>query len=221
MAWSPEDRSKFLRALNETESRLLVFYKYLLYFLIVAVSAVAVLFYHSVTKDAFRDFLRAYGGIIYFIFLLWAVGQLFIMSVRISPHRTSKMLDHAISPKTQTRERDGFPFSSARHQKPPQSPRKRCVLVSPRVQLQMRISSMMRRSLKQKRTSARDPASIWCAACLTCVTKTGVLPNSRFIEPTFGAKLNCERLLRPRPTKRSLRHPVRFWPKTLRLRRRP
>jgi len=82
VAWSPEDRSKFLRALNETESRLLVFYKYLLYFLIVAVSAVAVLFYHSVTKDAFRDFLRAYGGIIYFIFLLWAVGQLFMIRNR-------------------------------------------------------------------------------------------------------------------------------------------
>ena len=36
MAWLPEDRRKFLRALDETESRLLVFYEYLLYFLIVA-----------------------------------------------------------------------------------------------------------------------------------------------------------------------------------------
>jgi hypothetical protein len=38
VAWLPEDRRKFLRALDETESRLLVFYEYLLYFLIVAVT---------------------------------------------------------------------------------------------------------------------------------------------------------------------------------------
>jgi hypothetical protein len=82
VAWLPEDRRKFLRALDETESRLLVFYKYLLYFIIAAVTVVAVLFYHSVTKDAFRDFLRLYGGILYLIFLAWAVGQLFAIRNR-------------------------------------------------------------------------------------------------------------------------------------------
>jgi len=44
MAWSPEDRRKFLSALDTTESRLLVFYKYLLYFLIVSVTLLAVAF---------------------------------------------------------------------------------------------------------------------------------------------------------------------------------
>src|SRR5438105_15635215 len=53
MAWSPEDRRKFLSALDTTESRLLVFYKYLLYFLIVSVTLLAVAFHHSVAKDAF------------------------------------------------------------------------------------------------------------------------------------------------------------------------
>jgi|SRR6266704_2995191 len=71
MAWSPEDRRKFLSALDTTESRLLVFYKYLLYFLIVSVTLLAVAFHHSVAKDAFRDFLRLYGGILYLIFLAW------------------------------------------------------------------------------------------------------------------------------------------------------
>jgi len=33
MAWSPEDRRKFLRGLDDAESTLLVFYKYLLYVL--------------------------------------------------------------------------------------------------------------------------------------------------------------------------------------------
>src|SRR5437762_11513142 len=77
MAWSSEDRRKFLRALDETESRLLVLYRYLLYFLIVSVTVLAVLFYRSVAKDAFRDFLRLFGGILYLTFLAWAVGQLF------------------------------------------------------------------------------------------------------------------------------------------------
>src|SRR5437879_1928300 len=84
MAWSPEDRRKFLSALDTTESRLLVFYKYLLYFLIVSVTLLAVAFHHSVAKDAFRDFLRLYGGILYLIFLAWAVGQLFAVRSRQS-----------------------------------------------------------------------------------------------------------------------------------------
>src|SRR5438874_11671269 len=82
MAWSPEDRRKFLSALDTTESRLLVFYKYLLYFLIVAVTLLAVAFHHSVAKDAFRDFLRLYGGILYLIFLACAVARLFALRSR-------------------------------------------------------------------------------------------------------------------------------------------
>src|SRR6266700_588516 len=74
MAWSSEDRRKFLRALDETESRLLVLYRYLLYFLIVSVTVLAVLFYRSVAKDAFRDFLRLFGGILYLTFLAWAAS---------------------------------------------------------------------------------------------------------------------------------------------------
>src|SRR3989442_2476058 len=77
MAWSSEDRRKFLRALDETESRLLVLYRYLLYFLIVSVTVLAVLFYRFLAKDAFRDFLRLFGGILYLTFLAWAVGQMF------------------------------------------------------------------------------------------------------------------------------------------------
>src|SRR6266487_2629859 len=84
MAWSSEDRRKFLRALDETESRLLVLYRYLLYFLIVSVTVLAVLFYRSVAKDAFRDFLRLFGGILYLTFLAWAVGQLFAIRNRKS-----------------------------------------------------------------------------------------------------------------------------------------
>src|SRR5438477_11238132 len=84
MAWSPEDRTKFRRELDTTESRLLVFYKYLLYFLIVSVTLLAVAFHHSVAKDAFRDFLRHYDGILYLIFLAWAVGQLFSVRSRQS-----------------------------------------------------------------------------------------------------------------------------------------
>jgi hypothetical protein len=84
MAWSPEDRRKFLRALDSTESSLLVFYKYLLYFLLVSVTVVALLFYRSIEKDAFPDFLRLYGGIVYLIFLAWAVGQLFAIRSRQS-----------------------------------------------------------------------------------------------------------------------------------------
>jgi hypothetical protein len=82
VAWSPEDRRKFLHALDETESRLLVFYEYLLYFLIVAVTVLAVFFYRSIANDAFRDFLRIYGSILYLIFLAWAVGQLFVIRKR-------------------------------------------------------------------------------------------------------------------------------------------
>src|SRR5438309_12062839 len=84
MAWSSEDRRKFLRALDETESRLLVLYRYLLYFLIVSVTVLAVLFYRSVAKDAFRDFLRLFGGILYLTFLAWAVVQLFAIGIRKS-----------------------------------------------------------------------------------------------------------------------------------------
>ena len=69
MAWLPEDRRKFLRALDETESRLLVFYEYLLYFLIVAVTVLAVFFYRGVANDAFRDVLRIYGSVLCLIFV--------------------------------------------------------------------------------------------------------------------------------------------------------
>ena len=77
MAWSPEDRRKFLRGLDDTEGVLLVFYKYLLYVLIPSVTLLAVLFFRSVSSDSFRDSLRIYGCILYVIFLAWAVGQLF------------------------------------------------------------------------------------------------------------------------------------------------
>jgi hypothetical protein len=81
---SPEDRRKFLGALDETESRLLVFYQYLLYFLIVTVTVLAFFFYRAVESEAFRDFLRVYGSILYLIFLAWAVGQLFVIRKRQS-----------------------------------------------------------------------------------------------------------------------------------------
>src|SRR5439155_22519880 len=84
MAWSPEDRRNFLSALDTAESRLLVFYKYLLYFLIVSVTLLAVAFHHSVAKDAFRGFLRLFGGILYLTFLAWAVGKLFAIRNRKS-----------------------------------------------------------------------------------------------------------------------------------------
>jgi hypothetical protein len=84
MAWSPEDRRKFLRGLDDTESALLVFYKYLLYVLIPSVTLLAVFFYRAVSNDSFRDFLRIYGGILYLIFLAWAVGQLFAIRNRQS-----------------------------------------------------------------------------------------------------------------------------------------
>jgi hypothetical protein len=84
VAWSPEDRRKFLRALDETESGLLVFYQYVLYFLIVGVTVAAVFLYRAVANDAFRDFLRLYGSILYLIFLAWAVGQLFVIRKRQS-----------------------------------------------------------------------------------------------------------------------------------------
>ena len=84
MAWSPEDRRKFLRGLDDTESVLLIFYKYLLYLLIPSVTLLAALFFRSVSNDSFRDFLRIYGGILYLIFLAWAVGQLFAIRNRQS-----------------------------------------------------------------------------------------------------------------------------------------
>jgi hypothetical protein len=84
MAWSPEDRRKFLRGLDATESVLLVFYKYLLYVLIVAVTLLGAYFFRAVSSDSFRDFLRIYGGILYLIFLAWAVGQLFAIRSRQS-----------------------------------------------------------------------------------------------------------------------------------------
>jgi hypothetical protein len=84
MAWSPEDRRKFLRGLDDTESVLLVFYKYLLYFLIVSVTLLAAYFFRAVSSDSFRDFLRIYGGILYLTFLAWAVGQLFSIRNRQS-----------------------------------------------------------------------------------------------------------------------------------------
>jgi hypothetical protein len=84
MAWSPEDRRKFLRGLDDTESVLLIFYKYLLYLLIPSVTLLAALFFRSVSNDSFRDFLRIYGGILYLIFLAWAAGQLFAIRNRQS-----------------------------------------------------------------------------------------------------------------------------------------
>jgi hypothetical protein len=84
MAWLPEDRRKFLRGLDDTERVLLVFYKYLLYVLIPSVTLLAVLFFRSVSSDSFRDSLRIYGGILYVIFLAWAVGQLFAIRNRQS-----------------------------------------------------------------------------------------------------------------------------------------
>ena len=80
----PEDRSKFLRGLDDTESVLLVFYKYLLYVLIPSVTLLAVLFFRSVSSDSFRDSLRIYGGILYVIFLAWAGCQLFAIRSRQS-----------------------------------------------------------------------------------------------------------------------------------------
>ena len=84
MAGSPEDRRKFLRGLDDTEGVLLVFYKYLLYVLIPSVTVLAAVFFRSVSDDAFRDFLRIYGGILYLIFLAWAAGQLFAIRSRKS-----------------------------------------------------------------------------------------------------------------------------------------
>ena len=84
MAWSPEDRRKFLRGLDDTESVLLVFYKYLLYFLIVSVTLLAAYFFRAVSSDSFRDFLRIYGGILYLTFLAWSVGQLLLIRNRQS-----------------------------------------------------------------------------------------------------------------------------------------
>ena len=63
---------------------LLIFYKYLLYLLIPSVTLLAALFFRSVSNDSFRDFLRIYGGILYLIFLAWAVGQLFAIRNRQS-----------------------------------------------------------------------------------------------------------------------------------------
>src|SRR5207245_10576146 len=85
MAWSPEDRRKFLRGLDDTQSVLLIFYKYLLYLLIPSVTLLAALFFRSVSNDSFRDFLRIYGGILYLIFLAWPVGQLFAIRTSQSP----------------------------------------------------------------------------------------------------------------------------------------
>ncbi len=84
MAWSPEDRRKFLRGLDDAESTLPVFYKYPLYVLIPSVTLLAAYFYRAVSNDSFRDFLRIYGGIMYLIFLVWAVGQLFAIRSRQS-----------------------------------------------------------------------------------------------------------------------------------------
>jgi len=121
MAWSPEDRRKFLSALDTTESRLLVFYKYLLYFLIVSVTLLAVAFHHSVAKDAFRDFLRLYGGILYLIFLAWAVGQLFAVRSRQSrgpsgwnaPSPGDPKIAIKFAKEPETAKRGDFPFSLA------------------------------------------------------------------------------------------------------------
>ena len=44
-------------------------FEYLLYFLIVAVTVLAVFFYRGVANDAFRDVLRIYGSVLCLIFV--------------------------------------------------------------------------------------------------------------------------------------------------------
>src|SRR5438128_9497123 len=196
MAWSPEDRRKFLSALDTTESRLLVFYKYLLYFLIVSVTLLAVAFHHSVAKDAFRDFLRLYGGILYLILLAWAVGQLFAVRSRQSrgpsgwnapsPGDPKIAIKFAKEPETEAR-RFSFQFGSGT---PPSN------YSAKTVDIGFAASSLADEDKLDEASLAQADAYITTGAgldtisrLLNHVTKTGVLPNSRCTAPIFRAKL--------------------------------
>jgi len=211
MAWSPEDRRKFLSALDTTESRLLVFYKYLLYFLIVSVTLLAVAFHHSVAKDAFRDFLRLYGGILYLIFLAWAVGQLFAVRSRQSrgpsgwnapsPGDPKIAIKFAKEPETEAR-RFSFQFGSGT---PPSN------YSAKTVDIGFAASSLADEDKLDEASLAQADAYITTGAgldtisrLLNHVTKTGVLPNSRCTAPIFRAKSSCEKPQRLRETRLSL-----------------
>src|SRR5213594_1995572 len=211
MAWSPEDRRKFLSALDTTESRLLVFYKYLLYFLIVSVTLLAVAFHHSVAKDAFRDFLRLYGGILYLIFLAWAVGQLFAVRSRQSrgpsgwnapsPGDPKIAIKFAKEPETEAR-RFSFQFGSGT---PPSNYSAKTVDIGFAASSLADEDKLDEASLAQADTYITTGAGLdTLVDCLIHVTKTGVLPNSRCTAPIFRAKSSCEKPQRLRETRLSL-----------------
>ena len=87
MAWTPQERRRFLQGLGDVERGLSVFYQYLLYGLLVAVTVFAFYLHRQFVHDAFHDFLDMFLGVLYLLFLLWAVGTLFALRRRISSAR--------------------------------------------------------------------------------------------------------------------------------------
>jgi hypothetical protein len=99
MAWPPEERRRFIEQVNDLRSGLYVFYRYLLYVLILCVTGFAIYLYVRFSQAPNRAFLEAYFGIGYAVFLLFAIGQL----LALRPRRSVSQLvtkDSQIDPET-------------------------------------------------------------------------------------------------------------------------
>jgi hypothetical protein len=213
MARSPEDRRKFLRGLDDTESVLLVFYKYLLYVLIPSVTVLAAVFFRSVSNDSFRDFLRIYGGILYLIFLAWAVGQLFAIRNRQSrgpsgwntPSPGDPKVEMKFSKDPETGAR-GFSFHFGLGTPGSSSSTKI-------MRIGLSASSVAEEDKLDDAALVQADACVMAGSGLDMVCRllnpryrTGVLPNSRSTGPILKASLSCDAQQVLRWTRVSLRH---------------
>lgn len=92
MAWTPQERRRFVQGLGEVDRGISTFYQYLLYGLLVAVTGFAFFLHRQFVNDAFHDFLDIFLGVLYLMFLVWALGTLLMLRRRIAASREPEPL---------------------------------------------------------------------------------------------------------------------------------
>jgi hypothetical protein len=74
---TPEQRTELVTQLDSVDRVVTSVYEYMIYAAIAAMTGLAVFFYLVIRDDYWRDFLTLYGGVVYLIGMLWAIGQLY------------------------------------------------------------------------------------------------------------------------------------------------
>lgn len=82
MSLTPQEKRLFVSQLEKTRSTIATFYKYFLCVLIAGVTILLLLLRRSWQGDASKDFLTFYFGVLYLIFLAWAIGQIVVLKRR-------------------------------------------------------------------------------------------------------------------------------------------